>query len=287
LKKETPTSILQHTVQLFIQEFNPTQPMTRNIPHLIIATIGLGLISTAALPAAVIYSDNFDFTGSLDGRTPTITTDGNQWTASTASSTPSTGSYDGDGSVVDRTGTDGTRAYLPFSPDTGTVYTLKAEISHTGNNSWMTLGFGPSSPGNDAFFNNGGISSLLLRANGDADWFEGPGTGGAGISGDGTPISGFTVDTFYEFELVLDTTGSQWTVDAFAAGSQLDLNGAAAGLTHTWSSNPTIGSVMLTSNGEAKGSYDNFELTVIPEPSAGLLALLGLLPLLAIRRRRS
>ncbi len=252
---------------------------TSPLIHLLL-TAGMCVAATATLPAVVIYSDNFDFTGDLDGRTPTTTTDGNTWTAASG--------YQGDGSVVDRTGTDGTRAYLDFSPETGKIHTLKAEMSHTGNESWMTLGFGPSSPANDAFFETGseGISTLLLRDSGEADWFEGPGTGGAGIAGSGVAISGFTVNTLYEFELVLDTTGSQWTVDAFAAGSQLDLNGGDAGSTFTWASNPTIGSIMLSTNGEGEGSYDNFELSFVPEPSPGLLLLLGLLPFYLSRRRR-
>lgn len=254
-------------------------------------SIRTGLIAATALAAvlplqaAIIYQDNFNFGTSgtpvtLNGRTPTITTGTNTWTSANIT---------GNGSDVGQTGGSGSAtAYLPFTPLTGQIYELTALMSNASSvaTSFVSLGFNqnaaPTTTTN--FAGNSGIGHVALRQTGNLQWWEGPATGGFTTSN--VAISGYTAGTFYEFKLLLNTMAANWTMDLFFNGSQVDINGATAGSSHTWATNPTIGSIQISSSAiSAQARWNSVTLTAIPEPSfAGLVALSGLL---AFRRRRA
>ncbi len=134
----------------------------------------------------------------------------------------------------------------------------------------------------------GGSPAIALRGNGQLYVKpEYATTSTATVSAAGA----YPATNVYNLKLVLDTTGSNWTTDAFINNTQIDLNGAAAGSTFTYVTNPTIryatiASAISTANKDF-AYLDNFELNVVPEPTAAMLLGLGVIPLLRRRRDRS
>lgn len=254
----------------------------QSVKSSIISTLAGGALLSVSSQAAIIYQDDFNFTGSLNGRTPTQTTGGATWTSSDTI-------WTADGSSLNP-GVATRTAYLPFQPQNGMIYELTARMSNASSNNanWISLGFNQNeAPGiTTNFTGSEGIGTVILRENGQNQTYSGPNVSGVG-SGTGLTIPGYAADTFYEFKIVLNTMGTNWTFDVYRDGTQLDVNGTGtAGLTHTWTTNPTIGSVQLSSNSSSGSArYDYFSLEAIPEPSSVLsLAAAGLLGL--IRRRR-
>jgi hypothetical protein len=99
-----------------------------------------------------------------------------------------------------------------------------------------------------------------------------------------------TTGTPHNFKLELDTTGTFWTVNAYVDNTQVDLNGAAAGMTFTYTTNPITSRYVAMSTGVSgtggTGTVDNFLLTgTVPEPSAMVLVLASL-GISSIQRRR-
>jgi hypothetical protein len=89
--------------------------------------------------------------------------------------------------------------------------------------------------------------------------------------------SGTLTDTstsFNTFDILLDTTGAQWSISQYLNGT---LENSA-----TFSTNPSIGFIGLAVN-RTSGEFD-FSLTALPEPTSASLLALGTL-LLAKRRR--
>jgi hypothetical protein len=244
-------------------------------------TLTAGMLLGLSSQAATIYSDDFNFTGTLNTRTPTETTGGAQWVSSDTIWTAN-GSSLSPGAAT-------RSAYLPFVPQSGMIYELTARMSNADSTStnWISLGFNanaaPEVTAN--FTGNNGIGTVILRENGQNQTYSGPAVGGVG-SGTGLTIPGYAAGTFYEFKIVLNTMATNWTFDVYRDGTQLDVNGGLAGSTHTWTTNPTIGSVQLSSNSTSGSArYDSFSLVAIPEPSSVLsLVTAGALGLL--RRRR-
>lgn len=77
--------------------------------------------------------------------------------------------------------------------------------------------------------------------------------------------------------IVLDTQGAAWTAEWFINGGSVR--------SETLASNPTgITHVGLGRESGTSASFDNFSLTVVPEP--GSLALMGLGGLCLLKRRR-
>jgi hypothetical protein len=176
--------------------------------------------------------------------------------------------------------TDGTKAvsigngnaFLPFTPATGKVYTLSADIQTTGTDSsrYIALGF----TNGDDLFNAWDTSISAADRNAVAWWqkfavtsslntFLGPDTGG------GLSVSGGN-SGFDHFSIVLDTTGQHWKVQWY-------LNGQLK-RTATYATNPTIAFVGM--GGYAPGAADDFLLTVVPEPGTLLLSAIAGLSLL-------
>lgn len=267
--------------------FNVVESESKGVTHMktristTACTLTVGMLLALSSQAAIIYSDDFNFTGNLNGRTPTETTGGATWTADGTI-------WTSDGNSV-TPGAPTRTAYLPFVPQTGMIYELSARMSNAsgGTGIWVSLGFNQNAAPDVAanFTGNAGIGTVILRDNGNNQMYAGPAVSGASSN---LVIPGYAADTFYEYKVVLNTMGANWTYDVYRDGTQLDVNGnTTAGLTYTWTSgNPTIRSVQLSSN-TASGSarYDNFSLVAIPEPTSALsLVLAGALGL--IRRRR-
>src|SRR5262245_38089498 len=109
----------------------------------LVAAIGVLFVGTTTLRAVdIVYQDNFDGDNSgLNGRTPNVTLNSNTWAA---------------GPNIHRNGTlgagtPGFSAFLPFSPQPDTVYTLSANLNAlsttAGNNNWLALGFSQTQSG--------------------------------------------------------------------------------------------------------------------------------------------
>ncbi|MFW6065175.1 MAG: PEP-CTERM sorting domain-containing protein, partial [Planctomycetota bacterium] len=175
--------------------------------------------------------------------------------------------------------------YLPFTPGSG-VYELSVQMKldpADDSTDWAGLGFMGAEPrvdeGNMAFGEDdeGGRPWVLLRQNGAALAFAGPGaTEDFGSEDEGT----YVPDAFHTLKVTLDTTGAEWTVDA-------SINGSPLGETYTYTENPDIGSVGISTSpfgGDWEYTFDNFSL--VPEPTTlGLLGLGSLATLLRRRRR--
>lgn len=250
--------------------------LMKSVKSITACTLAVGATLSLSSKAAIIYQDDFNFTGALNGRTP-IQTTGANWTADP--------SWTANGSSVNPT-TANRSANLPFTAVNGMIYELTATMSNASGSTttWISLGFhGSGTPAVNSNFTSGGIATAILRDDGNNQFYAG--SGASNTSGN-LAIPGFAANTFYEYKIVLNTMGANWTYDVYRDGTQLDVNGSAAGLTYTWAVNPSINSIMLSSN-TASGSarYDSFSFVAIPEPSSMLcLVTAGALGL--VRRRR-
>jgi hypothetical protein len=239
---------------------------------------GLALAATLSLlagraSAVVIYQESFTGAGGpLNGKAvgPTAA----NWKAG-----PVFLDNGAVGAVVSTSAT-GQAAHLPFTPQAGKVYTLKATILNT-NPDWIAVGFMPV--GTDwtlqnasmRHSNSGAYAWGLTRnhpTNNDQEFFNGINTTNipAGVNGDlvspQAPVN---------FQIVLDTTNATWTAAYY-------LNGVQRGPTQNLvaGANSGIGGVGFsrTNNATATsgGTISNFELSVVPEPASLTLGLLGL-----------
>ena len=250
------------------------------------ATLALsfGVITSAS--ADVIFFDDFGTasgTSDLQGRTP-VTTPGNDWRARS-------GWVIQDGEAL-LTGSDNAMAGIDlgadyFSTNSG-IYSLKSTITMTpdGNSDlWYGIGYSNfiSEGQNRGFYetsaSNQGMPWMFMRQNGELDVRVAGGT--SVFSATGYDVSNF------EIELVLDTTVTNWTVDAYFNGTQLDLNGVSIGNSYTYSTNPTLSAVGLSAPDGVVGSVQSITLQTVPEPEtyALILGAVSLLTLVGRRRR--
>jgi hypothetical protein len=257
--------------------------------------------------ATVIYQDNFDGTGGiLDGRAPSVASDAlggsaaATWksTAVVASNpdalwTATGGSYTTTGSTAATignftTGADSnliTNAILPFTPQPGQIYDLHLAIAPSGvgaSGNWLGLAFtngtfGGHTPGggSSALSNDQPYGLIILKGSGVAQTFAGVGTGN-GVATTATANVGTTDPVYNSVDVLLDTTGNQWTVNWL-------LNGVSTGAGFTYPTNPTIGDIAFGTN-KLTGAVSDFSLTATPEPGTFSLAAIGALVML--RRRR-
>ena len=235
-----------------------------------VSALAVGLLALPAQHAAAstIYNETFSGAGTTDlnGTAPDTTTGGEVWSAST--------DWKKDGSIVAGGITDD-NAFLAFTPESGKVYTLSATLA-TPSGAWAAVGFTETAntgggTGNDDFWRNNPDEVgpwVLYRSSTNVDSFLGPLTGGAEDEGDHVgPIT---------LSIELNTQGAAWSAEWFINGGSVR--------SETFATNPTnISYVGLSRESGAGASFDNFSLTVVPEP--GSLALLGLGGLLIARRR--
>lgn len=237
---------------------------------LILIVFGSSLVHSSA--ATILYEHHFTGSSadSLNGVTPDTTINTNVWTANSA--------WRADGSVS--TGDTARGAFLPFSPQGGLIYTLEATLISAGTgNTWLGVGF-TGNDGVSASFQSQNASPWVLHrgpgsspANGVSS-FLGPGTSGSETN---TPTGGGP----QTFRLVLNTTSALWTTEWFLGASETPFR------TEVFMTNPTINYVGIgynRSGTDLPGSASHFSLSVIPEPSSGILVGIALFMFLGVRR---
>jgi len=250
------------------------------------------LMTSAASAATIIYQDTFTRTGDLhasqlgvaSGFTGTGTLGGSTtaaWKANDGQGYNSPNGITLNGTVASRVAND--HAFLPFTPQSGLVYTYSLDIDMASSGQWGAFGFSknnnvnttPTNPNTGpADLGNSIVGWMLMRAddvnfNTKDQLFPGANYGG-----------GFNIDRgttgWNTLSLVLDTTAAQWTVQFYrgstATGSPMNV--ASDAIDYIF-----IGALQTNSE------FDNLSLTAIPEPAAALLGGLGMLTLL--RRRRN
>jgi len=251
--------------------------------QLALAVLGAGL---ATAPAQLtIYNHQFNGSGGPLNGTPE-TFSGVAWQA---------GSVFLDNGVVQTLvagSANGQAAWLPFTPQSGLIYTATATILNNQPN-WIAFGFMPATPpGGDwtatsfdvRHSNNGAYLWALTRNNpsaSDQQAFVGPSTAG-GLAN----FNGDLVDPAQpvEIKIVLDTTADTWTAEFFLNGTSREtVNVPDAAKT-------AIGGIGFSRDRNATdnpgGVIQSFSLTVVPEPTSGALLLTGLALLGLARARR-
>jgi hypothetical protein len=209
----------------------------------------------------VIYQDNF--TGSGDNTliytTPTVTTGGKFWVRNDPS-------FAANGQAVANAG-----AYLPFTPVAGNVYTLQGTLNpvSSGGDGWFAFGF----------------TTVGLPFNGSPSWFL---VKPSNIGGDVYSVKngsltalGNVTNSSNVFTIALNTTGINWVSTFSVNGTVLDTQTFTGGA-------PAISYIGIYANADtlATGSrITNLELSSVPEPSGGVIAL-GAAGIFLVRRRR-
>ncbi|MFA4944301.1 MAG: PEP-CTERM sorting domain-containing protein [Lentisphaeria bacterium] len=252
------------------------------MPAALAATVFAGALFTS-LPAAAapitIYSDDFTHAaGDLNGNTVQASsgTDGGTLNA-TWSSVATLFNYSGAGVLNSTTNGVYDYAVLPFTPVAGKVYTLTAVVDPTNSTSSSTLlavGFANSTATSNSTFT------------GRNPWvgYNPRGTGAAYSSGTTSFDTFGTAGSSSEpitVTLTLDTQNAAWATTYTVAGATISDTA-----TFTYATNPTIAAVYL-GNVNTSGTFDNFALTVVPEPSALVLLGAGALALGGPRRKRA
>lgn len=264
------------------------------------SVVMLGAVAGSA-GAATLISDNFNDLasgGSLNGRTPQTTMNGAKWTATTVD-------FLGNGSGGLAVDVSQSKAAIldlgsNFFANNPGVYDLSLDVTvPTLTNpaaSWVAVGFAQGTGGGvwtDVGQNHvggNGAPWVLWRMNGQEVVFGGPSNAPTLLT------TNVATGTSHTFTMELDTTGANWTVSGFLDGVQQDLNGAAAGNSVTYATNPTSRFIaMSTGVNQAAGTnigtgtVDNFMLTgptPVPEPGMVGAVVVGLGWLAAGRRRR-
>ena len=190
-----------------------------------------------------------------------------------------------------------------YFADNPGLYTLSADVflnSSLATSKVWQIGFNNSTNSSDGANRNlfssdtplAGSPAIELNANGRVRVKAVAGIATAVLT---TADGLYPVGNWYNLKLVLDTTLTNWTFDAYVDNVPLDLNGIVSGNTYTYATNPTIryaavSSNITSSNNSSGASYlDNVTLTytanAVPLPPA-VLAGAGLLGMLAFSRRK-
>ena len=243
--------------------------------------VGLALAGLPVARAGIIYQDNFNRSGDLNGSAPAPTNSGGAtWTSVAGEFTTST-TNGGEAIVSSSPGagiSNNGGAYLPISLAGNTTYTLTATLAPDTSSNWLALGFGGTSTGNA---NSSSTMAWLLYdysttgSGGSIQTFYGGGTdNGHGY----TPPSGDQPDTF--------------TVSVNAATGQVDFTdslGVITGQSFPSALSSTqissISSVLIGQN-TGGGTFQNFELSTstVPEPGTGAMLLAGLAAVLFLSK---
>ena len=255
-----------------------------------------GLLLASQAGAVVLVSDNFS--GLTSGQTlQTRTPDGTNFINNVNSNGWSTNSivFSGNGSGGLAVNNFASRNVLIdlgagyFTTNPG-VYTLSVTMTtptgQTGT-SWAGIGYTPINTLDQSFNGLNSAPWLLHRNTGNVQVFGGP------DATNGTSAIATTTGAAHTFVLRLDTSTPQWTVQATIDSVAVDLNGASAGTTFTYGTNPTairyIGIATAFNNDSSSiQTLDNFLFegpVPIPEPAGvSLAAAAG--GMFLLRRRR-
>jgi hypothetical protein len=201
--------------------------------------------------AQIVYSNNFTLGGTTNiwGAAPTVA---NNYAGGTSSATWNDALGYNETSALLANGSDnatlGDSWLMPFNPQPGYVYTLTASLTFTGNpGSWVGVGFAqndsvnvPVGVGRYADSGYGGPTGydflILNESSGNTEYFRGP-TGNSTTIFNGTGFSGGPQTL--NVEVILNTTGSLWSMAAY-------VNGVQMGYTTNYASVPPIGAVGIT-----------------------------------------
>ncbi|MCC5842419.1 MAG: PEP-CTERM sorting domain-containing protein [Opitutales bacterium] len=262
---------------------SPQTKLTSTLSKGAILISAFACASVTAFAQTTIYSDSFARVGNLLGSAPDVRPGSETWVAAAGGRTT-------DGSILTFT-TDRGNAFLPFTPAEGNIYELSVSArTNVTNTAWLALGFmqpganiGGGGAGNFAFNSSaGGYAWALIRGNGATVTFAG--LGGSENQG-GDPEGTYASGTFHTIMIRLDTTNPQWSYQAFVNG-----NAVADAFTYPLGGNPIIGAVGLSTAGgtTVNWDFDDFQLTLIPEPStyAAIFGGFALLGLVLLRRTR-
>lgn len=268
---------------------------------MIAATLALlGLAGTTSA-ATLIYSDDFNRSGALNGSSPTIGSEAPSWAAGTT--WISSSSLTTNGSAVSapegtNTSAYSINAYLPadISVNSG-IYTLTITYAATwwGSNNWLAVGFATSTAGTDgsAFFTNA-IGMVTYNRGGNATWGN---PSNLVIYGSGATSIGSLLGvnqfgaTPLTLTITLDTyaTTDNYTVTTQNAGTGGG-NPAVRSITGTLSEAQinSINAIKIGSYQGQPGTFDNLVFTVVPEPSTLAMTALGLCALFwnGVRQKR-
>jgi len=248
--------------------------------------------------AQIVYDNNFSL-GSAVNIDQTAPTTANDYAGGTSSALWSdalgvndTGMLTADGVNSDTQGNSWT---LPFTPEAGYVYNLTATLTFSGNpGNWVGIGFAnhnssgaPVGYGRFSDSGNGGLGGdigpngvdwmILTEGSGNVQYFGGYKAANPLYNLNGTFTAGEGTHTV---DIVLDTSGSLWTIGASVDGIQLSFNaGGHTGTTFTYTANPSIGAVGITQNAVGTPSayqWSDLMLSAVPVPEPSSLALMGL-----------
>jgi len=210
--------------------------------------------ATVSTAPAWIYLEMFSGSGDLNGADPDIRPGSETWTASL---------WQQDGTIA-YLGDRADSAWLPFTPQSGRVYTLAATVdavttSVNSSGSWTALGFGNDSDTTTFFAPpNNTAPWVLYRATETPDqivtW---TGPGATGNESEGTVAGPITLS------IVLDTTSTNWTAEWFEGPNSLR--------THTYSPNPTITTVGFGRSNASNGPITTFSLVGSSTPAGTII----------------
>ncbi len=249
----------------------------------ILAGITLSTILAATAPAQIIYyQDSFNRTGPLLGTAPdVVNTNGNLWQSQAGGfETPSYSTAGGSASFSGNFGS----IYLPVNGGSGVIlngtqdFVLSVQIVSVGTPIGIALDTAPIIGNNgDQFITGAGHPSTILAS---------LGTYGFG-----------STNALYGNSYIAQTPGggpSSGTLaisyDASAETLTYSVNnvsiGVATGVTAAQIASLNYVSINNGSFGPSAGTFDNFTLTVVPEPTTVGLAVASLGLMLVRQRRR-
>ncbi|MDF3129122.1 PEP-CTERM sorting domain-containing protein [Kiritimatiellaeota bacterium B1221] len=257
---------------------NQINQMNQTWKKCVFVGFALFALMVSKVSAEVLYSEDFEGTGDLHGTTPDVRT-GNFGTDASATWQARTGpSFSATGGIP--SGNKGS-ALLAFTPVTGQLYELSVDIRGTSSSvdnddKWLGVGFSQNADLTRDMSANRGYAWMSIVS--DPDLGQGNRYGGS----NGSNSDAFTfsrTETWVNLKVLLDTRDTNWSASWYVDDVKVTD-------TFTYTTNPTINWVGYSVQQNSKGVYDNFQLSVIPEPSS--LMLVGLaLPLLFFFRRTS
>jgi hypothetical protein len=230
--------------------------------------------------AQIIYSNAFNGGAvNIHGTVPTVANDfagGTSAALWNSVSNSATSYIYADGTV----GTSLNSVLLPFTPESGYVYTLTASVTVPTMTAgkWITMGFSAYNPASNTASDPRFGSTYV---NGNPWTYLTEGSGGCvfwpirTVNEGGNPNLMPTPGT-YTVQLKLDTTGANWIASEFVDGTQMGTN-------YTYSSNPTIsavgiGQTTLNSSAGINWNYLTFEAVGTGPTANTVIATVNFLP---------